>query len=78
MLAAQVEIGWLLALLVVTVLGGIQLRRYRRIEQARVLHLAESRRVLRWYARIRDGRCYDPQRYPETIYQPESMRERLR
>ena len=78
MFAAQLGIGWLLALLVVIVLNGVVLWRLRRVERARVLHLAESQRVLARYARIRDGRCYHPQRYPETIYQPDAAASRQR
>jgi hypothetical protein len=76
--AAQLGTGWLLALLAVVVLDGVVLWRLRRVERARVLHLAESRRVLARYARIHDGRCYHPRRFPESVYQPETAADRQR
>jgi hypothetical protein len=50
----------------------------RRANQADHLHRAERLRVLSTYARIRDGRCYDPQRYPESIYTQEHSRRHRR
>jgi hypothetical protein len=76
--AMPLGVGWLLALVVVVVLNARALWRLRRVEQARVLHLAESRRVLARYARLRDGRCYHPQRFPDTVYQPGSSADRQR
>ena len=78
MFAAQLGIGWLLALLAVIVLNGVVLWRLRRVERARILHLAESRRVLTRYARMRDGRCYHPRRFPESVYQPDATADRRR
>ncbi|MGN6361962.1 MAG: hypothetical protein ACTHMJ_20675 [Thermomicrobiales bacterium] len=78
MFAAQLGIGWLLALLVVLALNGAVIWRLRRFEQARVLHLAERRRVLTRYARMRDGRCYHPRRFPESVYQPDATADRRR
>ena len=78
MFAAQLGIGWLLALLAVIMLNGVVLWRLRRVERARILHLAESRRVLTHYARMRDGRCYHPRRFPESVYQPDVTADRRR
>lgn len=65
-----------LSCVVITIVGIAALnwqaaQRMRRAHQADHLHRAERSRVLSIYARIRDGRSYDPQRYPETVYTPE-------
>lgn len=55
-------------------LGGIlflnwrSLRRIKHATDAESLHLSERFRVLSHYAKLRDGRAYDPVRYPEATY----------
>jgi len=48
------------------------------VTDAESLHLAERFRVLSRYAKLRDGRLYDPLRYPESTYSSEQSLHRRR
>ncbi|HEY8601813.1 MAG TPA: hypothetical protein VIL85_25525 [Thermomicrobiales bacterium] len=52
------------------------LRRIQHATDAESLHLAERFRVLSHYAKLRDGRSYDPARYPEANYPSEPSPQR--
>ena len=66
-------ISWAsLALVAISLLSWYSLRHIQRATHADALSRAEQHRVLRIYAKLRDGRVYDPRRYPETIYSRES------
>lgn len=55
----------------IAALNWLAARRVRRAMQADHLHREERSRVLSIYARVRDGRCYHPQRFPESVYAAE-------
>jgi hypothetical protein len=66
------------AILALGALNWRALEHMRRANQADSLHRAERLRVLSSYAKVRDGRCYDPKRYPETVYAQERPRRQRR
>jgi len=54
------------------------LRCIQHATDAEALHLAERFRVLSHYAQLRDGRSYDPLRYPEATCTLEQSPQRRR
>ena len=60
------------------ILNWHSFRRIRHVTDAESLHLAERFRVLSRYAKLRDGRLYDPLRYPESTYSSEQSLHRRR
>jgi hypothetical protein len=67
-----------LVLVGILFLNWRSLRRIQHATQAESLHLAERFRVLSHYAKLRDGRAYDPIRYPESTYSFEQVPQRRR
>lgn len=62
-----------LVLVSILFLNWRSLRRIQHATQAESLHLAERFRMLSHYSHLRDGRVYDPIRYPESIYSFEQV-----
>jgi hypothetical protein len=67
-----------IVILTLAALNWRALEHIRRANQADHLHQEERLRVLSIYAKIRDGRCYDPKRYPETVYAQDHPQRHLR
>jgi hypothetical protein len=67
-----------LMLIGILFLNWRSLRRIQHASDAESLHLAERFRVLSHYAKLRDGRSYDPIRYPESVYSFEQSSQQRR